>query len=208
MLLFPLKLVRFSVSVTKWILTNKTWSSSFIILQLPSIIFKGRSQKSSLYWRQIKQHQKVTIWIKFAVTLFISWPKSTASSTCRDENYIVTVLNCQEEGHFYVCPRELHVHPRPVRPCQKPGTLICKHLCLKHHQRTHQTLFIPKPNHPGSRPDSWSLRNVQFTPVVCCLKENIQDGFFTVPPLKWLSASPLRKPRTVPPKKTTKKEKS
>ena len=36
-------------------------------------------------------------------------------------------------------------HPRPVRQCQKPASLICKHLCLKNHQRTHQTLFILKP---------------------------------------------------------------
>ena len=84
------------------------------------------------------------------------------------------------------------VHPRPVRPCQKPGSLICKHLCLKHHQRTHQTLFILKPNHPGSRPDSWSLRNVQFTPVVCCLKETIQDGFFYCSALKMTKCQPLK----------------
>ena len=74
-------------------------------------------------------------------------------------------------------------HPRPVRPCQKPGSLIRKHLCLKNHQRSHQTLYILKPNYPGFSPDQTVGHLGMYNlPPLCCLKENIQGVFLLFRP--------------------------
>ena len=62
----------------------------------------------------------------------------------------------------------------PVRtsacPCQNSGSPIYRHICLIHHQRTHETQYILKPNHPDflSGPEK-TVSHIDFSKVILSL---------------------------------------